>query len=76
MRIDHARRGRVGAHRRGRVGAHRRPRRRAILPAIIVLGVAGAALTGVATDAAGVTAMHVHGHKQMTAMHVHGHKVG
>jgi hypothetical protein len=44
--------------------------RRAILPAILTLGLAGSVLTGVTAGAAGVTAMHYHGH--MTAMHYHG----
>ena len=47
--------------------------RRAILPAIMVLGLAGSAITGVTADAAGMAAapiMHFHGHA--IAMHFHG----
>jgi hypothetical protein len=47
--------------------------RRAILPAIITLGLAGSVLTGVTASAPGVIAapmMHYHGH--VIAMHYHG----
>ena len=47
--------------------------RRAILPAIVTLGLAGSVLTGVTASAAGVIAapmMHHHGH--VMAMHYHG----
>jgi basic membrane lipoprotein Med (substrate-binding protein (PBP1-ABC) superfamily) len=51
--------------------------RRAILPAILALGLAGSALTGVtaATAATSVLSMHYHGHvtiHPMTSMHYHG----
>jgi hypothetical protein len=46
--------------------------RRAILPAMLALGMAGAALTGVTAAAAThVSAMHYHAH--VTAMHYHAH---
>jgi hypothetical protein len=53
--------------------------RRAILPAILALGMAGSALTGVTAAAAATVApmMHYHGHKTVTVapmMHYHGHK--
>jgi len=48
--------------------------RRAILPAILTLGLAGSVLTGVTAGAAGGIAapmmMHYHGH--VVAMHYHG----
>jgi hypothetical protein len=44
--------------------------RRAILPAIITLGLAGSVLTGVTAGTADVIAMHYHGH--VIAMHYHG----
>jgi hypothetical protein len=47
--------------------------RRAILPAIVTLGLAGSVLTGVTAGAAGVIGaptMHYHGH--VIAMHYHG----
>jgi hypothetical protein len=47
--------------------------RRAILPLIITLGLAGSVLTGITAGAAGVAAapmMHYHGHT--IAMHYHG----
>ena len=54
MRIHHVR--------RGRVGTHRLHRRRAILPAILALVLAGLALTGIiATAATHVSAMHYFG---------------
>jgi hypothetical protein len=53
--------------------------RLAILPAILTLGMAGSALTGVTAAAAATVApmMHYHGHKTVTVapmMHYHGHK--
>jgi len=44
--------------------------RRAILPIILALGLAGSALTWV--GAAHVTAMHLHGHHVTVKMHLHG----
>ena len=48
--------------------------RRAILPAILALGMAGSALTGVAAaTATHVAAMHFHGHVPVVQrMHFHG----
>jgi hypothetical protein len=48
--------------------------RRAILPAILALGMAGSALTGVAAaTATHVAAMHFHGHVRVVKMmHFHG----
>ncbi len=43
--------------------------RRAVVAALLTLGLAGSALTGVSA-ATGVTAMHFHGHHPM--MHFHG----
>lgn len=61
--------------RRSTAGRHRKPAR-AILPAIVALGIAGSALTGVAAVAAttSVSAMHYHGHHLTVAprMHYHG----
>jgi hypothetical protein len=45
--------------------------RRAVLAALLTLGLAGSALTGV-TAATGVTAMHFHGHHVTPMMHFHG----
>jgi hypothetical protein len=47
--------------------------RRAILPAIVALGLAGSVLTGITASGAGAIAapmMHYHGHA--IAMHYHG----
>ncbi len=51
--------------------------RRAIVPIILALGMAGSALTGVTAAAAATAApmMHLHGHKTATPvvmMHLHG----
>jgi hypothetical protein len=58
--------------RRSTAGRHRKPAR-AILPAILALGIAGSALTGVAA-ATHVSSMHFHGHHVVVApmMHFHG----
>jgi hypothetical protein len=55
MRIHHAR--------RGPVGAHRRHRRRAIVPAVVSLVLAGLAVTGIIATAAAahLSAMHYFG---------------
>jgi hypothetical protein len=45
--------------------------RRAIIPAILALGMAAPALTGV-TTATHVAAMHYHGRPHLTGMHYHG----
>ena len=53
--------------------------RRAIVPVILALGMAGSALTGVTVAAAATAApmMHLHGHKTAAPMmHLHGHKTG
>ena len=60
---------------RSAAGRHRKPAR-AILPALITLGVAGSALTGAAAAAAAthVSAMHYHGRPVAVRpmMHYHG----
>jgi hypothetical protein len=45
--------------------------RRAIVPAVLALGMAGSALTGV-TAATHVAAMHYHGRPVIVGMHYHG----
>jgi hypothetical protein len=61
--------------RRSAAGRHRKPTR-AILPALIALGVAGSALTGAAAAAATThaSAMHFHGRHVIASpmMHFHG----
>ena len=47
--------------------------RRAILPAIVTLGLAGSVLTGVAAGAVGpISAPMMHYHGRVIAMHYHG----
>jgi hypothetical protein len=60
--------------RRTAAGRHRKPAR-AILPALITLGVAGSALTGVAAAAATTHAssMHYHGHPAIVRLMMHYH---